>query len=543
MKRLFLLISAIALLAASCQREVPIGKDREVEIRIVTGTSIGGGGTRAVTGTNPVEGSALESKIFDVAVLVFDNTDTPDNHDDAKFVRSTYAWRKSDGLWSAILETGEKLDVYFAINAQEFVDAAIELSTPGDTYAQVKDRLVILDSDVLLNDLTNNGLPMWGYHYNETITASASNSFGTVKVLRAMAAAEFTVSASNFDLASTAVWNRSDRGLLPYPASKIKFDDDGDNEDAPQKDYWLSAPELPTGVLSTGHYAISNEPPVITTEGGQTLQRVFDTHYFLENDTNATAEKTYTKAIIGGIYENDTEKSYYPLAFRDPTATAGNNQRVPIIRNTKYIFKISKVNGRGFPTIEEAAAAEDQNIEYEVIKWNQWDQGDIVTWGTYWLSVGMSRNERAKGTAGVTKTASLYRNASSHDEIAFSTNLPFGSDMLQLEGVVANQPLKYTAAATAMLKTGESIVANAAVANANFEIYLIEGETTVTGGKAQTAGRLLFFALKDYSTDVTNALTVKYEDLEYYIKVRQTNSSPEDWIPEEDQEWEAGSKA
>jgi hypothetical protein len=538
MKRQFILIPVMALMAA-CQREVPQGPDREVEIRITTGTTLAGAQTRA-------PGSTTEDAIKNVAVLIFDNSLTPEEHDDATFKRGSYAWAKNaaSGLWSAIIEIGDKMDIYFAINAKGAVDAALADAVAGTTtFGDIKDKLTLTAVDV-----TGVGLPMWGYRHNASISSGARNSFGTVKVLRAVAAAEIAVSAPGFEFLHGSVEYASTKGLLPYSRGNIQFDATELSPDAPQKDYKLIAPEVPTGTATTRSVTATS----ISNDG-----KIVDQLFFFENDKDDTKpEKEYTKVVVGGKYDPTPadltdnaglQVTYYPLAFRLRTETELVNERAPIVRNTKFVFSVSRVNGPGLPSVEDAKDAEDQNIDYEVIQWDEWNQGDIVTWGSYWLSVGKSRNENAKGTAGEMKNAYLYRNKGSDDEIAFSTNITdFGKYKLGIgtlngsnvyvddakdEAYVFTNDAKMAAA----LRTGESVAWQ--IANDYYEVYFIKGKST---GSNANEGRIVVYAMQDYAERNASRLMVISGEIKYAIRVTQGNSAPEDWVDGGDQPWFGG---
>lgn len=540
---------------AACQKEMPRGKDREVEIRITTGTTLAGAKTRA-------PGTEAEENINKVAVLVFDNsnTATPDNHDDALFVRSTYAWKKSSGLYSAILEVGDDLDIYFAINAEDVVADGLASSGPNGgaavpgvtTYGEIKEKLIMSGNSP--SNVGVNGLPMWGYRHNEQIQANQSNSFGVVKVLRAVAAADVTVTASNFSFVNLSARNVSSQGYLAYNTEEdvdIDFAT-GDDPNAPQQDYKLLKPYVPGGTTTVANLSVND--PSSTVVGGVTHQKM-GTLYFYENDkddTAATESKKYTKIVIGGKYDplpddpsNDAglATTYYPLAFRDRNENQQNtNDRAQLIRNTKFIFTVSNVNGPGFDTPEEAENSEDQNIDYDVIQWDEWDDGDIMTWGSYWLSVAKSRNEDAKGTEGEMKYASLYRNKSSDDLITFNTNTDVNGWTFDLTDKNESHTYLYEEEVRKGLRAGETLLAAPRIANAFYEVYVIKGTTTGTGKDAKTPGRFVFVALQDYAERVPSVLTVTSGGIVYDINVRQTNTSPQDWAAGGEHDWNAGEK-
>ncbi len=544
MKKLFLLISVFVLTAA-CQKEVPIGDNRSVEIRISTGNTLAGA-TRA-------NDDGADAVINDVTILVFANAgDDPEN---ATFMYHRYAWKKANNLYNTVLLLGEDLDLYFAINVRDIIDKAVEDGDFGEgtSFADVKEVLKLVNE----RDLEEKGLPMWGYRRGVSIFASAINNFGTIKVLRAVATAEITVSADNFDLSWGSVEYAANHGKLAYTFDNIKFSDTEIDSLRPTQDYKLRVPEVPASLTTVDRVVAETiEDKVVEVSPGvmENQQIIAGQLYFYENDYDAgknagdVVGTNYTKVVIGGVWDPtpdditdnaDLDTTYYPMAFRNRTLTEGSNLRTSIIRNTKFIFKITNVNGPGYDSVNKAKEGEDLNIEYDVIAWDEWDDLEIVSYAGMWISVGMSRNEQIK-SGGETKLASLYRNASSTDEVAFTTNIAFDDFKLKLDDEIEEPTLQYETAAVGQLKTGEAIKGK--IANAYYEVYLVEGTTEGTGREAKTQARLLFFALQPYAARTASRLTIGNSMLEYYINVRQMNSTLQDWIDGGDQPWTAEGK-
>jgi hypothetical protein len=381
---------------------------------------------------------------------------------------------------------------------------------------------------------------MWGYRHGATMSETAANNFGTIKVLRAVATAEVYISAANFELESGSVEFASNQGYLAYTTSNIELSKDAtteipDTPDAPKLDYKLKTPEVPSGTTTTGSisYTLTSE------DTANTLAQQF---YFYENDkdeSTATASKRYTKLVVKGTWNNNTASDttddvvgYYPLAFRNPEVATGTNvnQRAPIIRNTRFVFNITSVNGPGFSTIDEAKEAEDFNMDYEVIKWDEWEQSDIVMVEGMWLSVAKSRNEEARD-GGVMKTASLWRNVTSSDQIDFTTNVDFAEFKLALDNGEVDTKLD-----DETVNVDGTITYK--IANEYYEVYLVKGRSETVDGEVKTHGTLLFVAKQDYADREASLLTISSDLLKYSINIVQRNSSPQDWIDGGDQEEE-----
>jgi hypothetical protein len=533
MKKLLILISALATFSA-CQKEVTRDGSAPVQIRISTGMGIGGAATRAA-GDN-----FGEETVDRVDVLVFNNTDTPTDHSDATLVETRYAYKKSGDLYNTTLKAGTGLDLYFAINAEAII-AAADFAI-GDTWATVQQSLIMTPANMI--NRAEVGLPMWGYRYGETISSGAAgNNFGTVFMTRAIASADVTITATNFNLLEGSVEYVTDKGYLAYLVDEVGSPFSVGtatgtlNYDKPQMHYWLTEPQIPSSATtgtSPADYRVVYT--LDKTEGTGDGNNILKQLYFFENDgpnseTNPTNGRKYAKLVLKGAWDQGTPEntsddivSYYPLAFRDRAENGSLiNERVDIIRNRKFAFEISNVNGNGYPTLEEAKNGGDLNMKYEVIPWENWNDSDIVVGSdSRWVSISPSRNKQE------IKQASLYRNMTSTDEINFTTNYDVTEFTLALTD----------GATVALTADDEAAGIIAKVANEYYEIALVDTGDNAAG---EATGKFIFTALQDYvATPPVSTLTVSNPYMKFLLKVDQENSSPEDWVDGGDQPWTAG---
>ncbi len=533
MKKISLLISALVLFAA-CAKESPIDGNQGVQIRLSTGYSLSGM-TRA---------ELSDVSIREVDVLVFDNSATTDNHLDAKFLYSRYAWQKSGDLYSATLKEGSNLDIYFVINARSTLSAAALVANM--TWEEAQKKLVMQGAV----DRPAKGLPMWGYSYGQSVNSNASkNDFGTVKVVRAIAAADVEINATNFILQETSAEYVTNQGYLAFlvDAANLKGKNNaGEYIDLvginnPQVDYYLQNPLIPAGT-TTG--ISPNDNRIVHTldkdensegyDGNSSLDKL----YFYENEgpnseTAPTNGRKYTKIVLKGKWDkgtplnpDDDVVSYYPLAFRDTRTEGNDNARVPIVRNRKFTFSISKVNGDGYPTLEEAKQGSDLNISYDVIEWDEWTDTNLIVGGDgRFISLSPSRNE------GLIKAASLYRNATSTDQIDFTTDITIDEFSLALT----------QSGAQITLTEAEKAAGYAAkIANEFYEIALIK--LSEPGSDGEYRCRFIFTARKDYlpaEPTPASTMTVSAGMVRFAIEVFQRNASPEDWEDGGNQHWDA----
>ncbi len=540
MKKIFLLISTVALLAA-CQRETPINGDTSVEIRLSTGYNMAGGArTRA--------DEVGEDDIKTVDVLVFKRDQSyPTDPAKAVFQYSRYAWHKGSSIYSVVLKEGTNVDLYFIINARGTLTAAETTNKLVETERTDVQKALVLTGTIVRK---TNGLPMWGHRYGESIsTNSAANKFGTVKVLRAVAAAnvDFT-EADNFILQEASIEFASNQGNLVFTVDEENITYDNTisdfSFDKPQHDYQLIAPEVPAGTTTIGQIPhilptlYSIDPATYPDNDGKTSNNVVGELYFYENDANGENGKNYTKVVVKGKWNQNTPEdpsddvvSYYPLAFRETTVynnplnpndpLNGTNLRTSIIRNHKYQFKITSVNGNGYENPNDAKNGSDMNMTYQVIEWAQWDDLEIIMVEGTWISIGKSRNEE------LSKVASLYRNAGSTDEIEFVTNLSLDKYKMTLPGGAAVTP--ESEGATQAEWTAQGIVSK--VANSLFTVTLVTNGTPTVNSNRETVyyGKYIFEAKLPYAASNTSKLSVVADLIKFNLDIQQRDATPDDW--------------
>ena len=532
----------MAAIAAACHREVPNNGDPTIEIRLSTGSnSTGGARTRA---------DVADDEIRTVDVLVFKrNQSYPADPEKAIFQYSRYAWHKGSSVYSVVLKEGSNVDLYFIANAKGTIAAALSANKLVENTTTWSDARKALVLSGLIARKTN-GLPMWGHRYGENInTNSAFNKFGTVRMLRAVATADVDFTgADNFILQQASIEFASSQGNLAYtvnPANIAYGDGILDfNFDKPQYDYRLIAPEVPTGTTTIGQVLHvlptlhSLDPLAHPDNDGVTSNDVEGELYFYENDANGENGKNYAKVVVKGKWDQNTPddtsddvESYYPLAFRETTPynnpdnpndpLNGTNLRTTIIRNHKYLFQITNVNGNGYETLEDAKNGTDMNITYKVVEWEEWTDDDITMVEGTWVSLSKSRNE------GLSKIASLYRNAGSTDEIRITTNLSLDKYKMTLPGGTAVTP--ESEGATQAQWNAQGIVSK--VANSLYTVTLVKNGTPTEGSNGDTVyyGKYIFKANLPYAASNTSKASVVAGLIKFDLDIVQRDATPDDW--------------
>lgn len=367
---------------ASCVKDGPAGGNctREIELRF---TKISAA-TRAVA----------DDAIVTVDILVFDGRGA--DTDNAKFLYSRYAWEKGGGVYATVLKTGSELDLYFAVNARDIVNGAL---TEGMTWSQAKTLLTMADPQ---NVGLDSGLPMWGFKLDHTISEGPAENLGVIRLLRSVASVDVTVTASNFSLGKGYLVYCADKGSLPFSPGNAATDAGGLVSG-------IQVPEPPASMATGAERSHTIAP-------GDPANAIVDIFYMYENDAPAGGRKN-TKVILEGRWSGSqkTENTFYPLSLRNKTT----GEKMTVKRNAKFIIVVTGVHGDGYPTIDDAKEAEDLNVEYDVIEWNEWEDADIIVDGPYWFSIP-------------SKSVLMPRDSGKTAELRFSTNIPVEDVLLRL---------------------------------------------------------------------------------------------------------------
>ena len=453
----------------SCKKDrgndIPVvtGEGREVEITVSAAIS-----TRGEI--------AAESTINTLDLLVFERQvagSVVGDAADAEFLYSRYAWLQSGNVYRAILQLGEHVDIYFAVNARDLLNdliAADEI-TEGMTWSAVCQKLVMTDPDQI--SPTVGGLPMWGNLFDKTIEDKPLNIMGEVKLLRSVASTDVSVTATNFTLSKGYLVFAADKGLLAFSASNMSAPD-------VNGDFYSTGPEVPSGMAADQEWAYT------VGSGVNTIDNFF---YMYENDA-PDDDRRYTKIVLEGKWSSSqkADPTFYPLAFRKQS----DNTKLQATRNNKYIIVVTGVNGDGYDTLEEAKDADDVNMEYDVIPWNMNEDDDIYIDGSKYLSLGG-------------KSATLYRNQGNTYFISVTTN--YDADDIMMKFAEAD--------------AGE----NPLLENDRFKIELKE-----VGGQLG----FLFTAKQNYSDgaadDKEATMIVTVGRIKFTISMEQTDGHPNDWI-------------
>lgn len=467
-KTIFLTLISAVLVSCAIETTGPGKSDsvsREVDIKLSTGSATA---TRAV----------VDETINTVEVLVFDGRGV--DPDDAVYQYNRYAWRRSEDIYNTTLMIGTELDIYFAVNAGDLIDNSALVK--GETKWKDVRKMLVMNGGP--DAIMATDLPMWGYKHNVTLTDTDTNNLD-VQLMRSVAGVSIDVPADDFALEKAYVAYGMNKGYLAFDHANARMVDDV---------LRIIDPTVPTGagMVATGTWSV---PP--------TLNKVEDAIYLYENDysseVSGTVSQSHTKIILAGSYKTG-RTTYYPLSLRN----AQTGKKVVVARNRKYTVRVTKVNGEGYPTLEDAEKGEDLNVNYEVIEWdNDWRDDNILVDGVHYIALSRDRNFDLE------RQAIMYRNAGSTDEMNFKTNIPLDQITLSLAG----EPDTATGV-------------GAEVSDSRFRVKLVEDKSA----NGVHYCRLIFTAMADYTTDGASFLTFSAGRIESSIEISQRDVNPdEDW--------------
>ncbi|MCD8166667.1 MAG: BACON domain-containing protein [Bacteroides sp.] len=200
-------------------------------------------------------------------------------------------------------------------------------------------------------------IPMWGETPEVTITDN--NPALSTKLLRMAARVDVYLGEDIKDLTLKGLevyWANSRGYILPDPSHLIY--ENGENS------YKVQAPTLPSNPMPL---------PTPLTFPADSSTDALPSVYLFEAEAGTTYEDA-TCLIIKAVYGSDTDATYYRLDFVSLKEDGTLDAYKPVLRNHRYVFNITRVDGRGYSTVEEALNSEGYNLG---VKLYEWDQGEI----------------------------------------------------------------------------------------------------------------------------------------------------------------------
>ena len=206
-------------------------------------------------------------------------------------------------------------------------------------------------------------MPMWG-ESPFMVIENATTTMGTISMLRMVAKIEVQLDdeydpniVNKFKLKSVHIYNVHTRGrIVPKPGTEYVGLD--------MKAVKPSIPDTATIDLGPLAYAQAHDfdPPGIPDVAMRGAIYLFEREAI--NSSDCYLDETCI--VVGGLYDNDIQPSYYRIDFVDQ-----NDQHIDILRNHNYFCNIMEVKGRGYPTVDEAYRIKSyNNIVAKIIEWD-----------------------------------------------------------------------------------------------------------------------------------------------------------------------------
>ena len=123
--------------------------------------------------------------------------------------------------------------------------------------------------------------------------------------------------------------------------------------------------------------------------------------------------------VVGGYYQNSSVVSYYRLDFAKETGP-GTRTYLPILRNHRYVFNITQVNGPGFSSAISALQSTPTigNVVYDLVAWDATIH-EMETQGQYYFGID-NRDLLAEPQSTVSDTNNKFT-------VKYQTNYPLSS--------------------------------------------------------------------------------------------------------------------
>ncbi len=282
--------------------------------------------------------AVIESEINTINVLIFEdrNNDGTYLYDYAVSGYSLNSLGNSQyEFFARITPSDNPLKIYLLANAA----TDINVLSSGMTEIQVKQAMNRTFTPAGIDGY----LPMFGEaEFMDGLQEDTSRT--DMYMVRSIARADVVNSAADFELTSVQVYRASNRYQI-IPNSMVD-------------DVVITA-SIPAGTTQTV------DIPAVSVAGNISAGAIYLPESPLPAEEN---RREATAIVIGGIYGNDDNATFYRLDFTPDFNTDLFGQ---ILRNHRYYFNIDTVMASGWRTPDEAAVYGSTNIGVEVKEWNE----------------------------------------------------------------------------------------------------------------------------------------------------------------------------
>ncbi|MDR0892248.1 MAG: hypothetical protein LBN24_06490, partial [Mediterranea sp.] len=224
-----------------------------------------------------------------------------------------------------------------------------------------------------------------------------------IQMLRALA--RFDVGFNFNKAGGVTTGNESFKGLTGYTlqtvhvyrtrdkAAVIPLSDNYDTTN-----HKVTAPSVLGDIKNTGAQGSGDTGLTYTVD--PTLGATVRDIYLPENNADQAT------VIVVGVEDGDGHLGYYKMAL---DANADGNDD-PVLRNYRYVFSITGINGRGQDKPEDALHTVEADIHYQVVDWDEQAEDAYIS-GNYYFKLS-------------DRTVQLPVNKNDDVQLTYETNLP-----------------------------------------------------------------------------------------------------------------------
>lgn len=333
---------------------------------------VAGRSTYALTKTDEEEVSNVQVLLFSQEDLYLETRNVSNSEITSVGNKKRFTVQIPEGNYSSIVVLGNSADI---------------ISTAGltttDTKTATLGKLKISQSGVWITDKTKSSyrpIPMWGELgntvVNQATSADSQSNPLALHLTRMLAKVSVALTSptarSNFQLKSIQISNYYNQGYV-----------------APLAANWGSgiatAASIPTGLIKQTNI-LSYSGAEITNPNVASTGAI----YLFESDNAAQANSSArTCLVLGGIYIPDGKFYYYRIDFVDKAN--GTDRYIDLLRNHHYTFNVTRIDGPGYPTANEALLTKPYNIDASLVYWDDAAINHVATDERYML--GISQRE------------------------------------------------------------------------------------------------------------------------------------------------------
>ena len=290
-------------------------------------------------------------------------------------------------------------------------------------------------SKIVVED--NETMYLWGKHPIQSVIET-----GTVGLLRntAMVTVELGEGVDNFEIQEVGVFGVADKGTVAPSSSATTYD-------AVNKVYSVTQPATPSEVtyVYSDDNIMQDWNPI---NGVMEIPGLFETP---EKFENGEKDDDFVRVIIKGKYTDRNNASidgYYVVALTQrggegdsdhpgdftygTDENKSNGKYFDILRNHKYIIKITEVRSEGWPQLSQAITAKPDNRMTEWVKDESPNITDIEASRDYYLGVGADV-QAAYSENAVIEIATTYPGLTANADWKQKLDFEADKDWIQLE--------------------------------------------------------------------------------------------------------------